>query len=136
MEAALLKRLRGDAGIQAIAGVFNGQAAIDFDERKSDAVTAFPAAIQSLISPGKTYDQDGPDRTRTSRIRWECFGLTSDDAHDLAQAIIAVAEQSGTFEAVRFGRGFLVFERAFPPETVGDQAVFRRLIDMDITATF
>lgn len=136
MEGALLKRLRADAAVQAVAGVFGGQAAIDFDERKSDDLAAFPAAIQSLISPGKIYDQDGPGGTRTSRLRWECFGLTSDDAYNLAQAIIDSAERAETFGGVRFGRGFLVFERSFPPETVGERSVYRRLIDMDITATF
>lgn len=198
MEAALLKRTRADSGVIAVAGVFNSEVAIDFDERKSDDASAFPAAIQSLISPGKQYDQDGADATRISRVRWECFGLTSDDAYSLAQAIIAANEPSGlaysgdiaftqetpptgdesnigeiwakpstgeifvrvgggillddkvvvlggsspsiywepTSYDVRFGRGFLVFERSFPPETVGDRRIFRRIVDMDITANF
>lgn len=136
MEAALLKRTRANAGVAAIAGTFNGEPAIDFDERKSDAESAFPAAIQTLVSPGKSYDQDGPDGTRQSLIRWECFGLTSDDAFALAQAIIAANEPSGTVDAVRFGRSFLKFERPFPPETVGEVRIFRRIVDMEITATF
>ena len=136
MEAALLKRTRADAGVIAVAGTFNGEPAIDFDERKSDAASAFPAAIQSLISPGKSYDQDGPDGTRQSIIRWECFGLTSDDAYALALAIVAANEPKGTVDAVRFGNGFLKFERRFPFETVGELKIFRRIVDMEITATF
>ena len=136
MEAALLKRTRANAGVIAVAGTFNGEPAIDFDERKSDAESAFPAAIQSLISPGKAYDQDGPDGTRQSIIRWECFGLNSDDAFHLAQAIVAANEPKGTVDAVRFGNGFLKFERSFPPETVGELKIYRRIVDMEITATF
>lgn len=197
MEAALLKRTRAAAGVIAVAGVFNAEPAIDFDERKSDAESAFPAAIQSLVSPGKQYDQDGPDGTRTSLVRWECFGLTSDDAFALAQAIVAANEPSGMASSdlafsqditpsagessvgqtwvkpstgelfirvgggillggtvivlggfrpsiywteaaydVRFGRGFLKFERNFPPETVGELKIYRRIVDMEITATF
>lgn len=135
MEAALLKRTRADTGVAAIAGTFNGEPAIDFDERKSDAEEAFPAAIQSLISPGKSYDQDGPDATRQPLIRWECFGLTSDGAFNLAQAIIAANEPKGMFEGVRFSEGFLRFERSFPSETVGELKLYRRIVDMEITAT-
>lgn len=135
MEGSLLKRTRANSEVASVAGKFNNEPAIDFDERKSDADEAFPAAIQSLISPGKNYDQDGPDGTQIARIRWECFGLTSDDADALAKAIVAANEPKGTFGAVRFGAGFLKFERSFPPETVGERRIFRRIIDMDITAT-
>jgi len=136
MEGALLKRIRADQGVIDVAGTFNEKPAIDFDERKSDDESAFPAAIQSIVSPGKKYSQGGASSKRTSRMRWECFGLTSDDAFNLAQAIIAKAEQAETVGGVRFQEGFLSFERTFPVETVGDRKVFRRVIDMDITATF
>lgn len=135
MEGALIKRLRAAANISAVAGVYNGAPAIDFDERKSNALTAFPAAIQSMISPGKIYSQSHVSKTQVSRIRWECFGVTSDDAFTLAQAIVAELELFATFDGYRFDRGFLKFERSFPPEDVAGQRIFRRLIDMDITAT-
>lgn len=137
MDGAVLLRLRADAGVIASAGVFNGEPAIDHDERKSNAATAFPAAIQSVIAGTKNYDQDGPIGTRTWRLRWECMSLDSDDgAKALADAIVAALEPAATFGGVRFGRGFLVFERSFAPEDVEDLTIFRRIVDMDITATY
>ena len=84
MDAALLKRLREAEAVAAKSGTFNGEPAIDFDERKSDEANAFPAAIVTLIDPGKRYDQDGPSATRQARWRFECMGLTPDGAAELA----------------------------------------------------
>ena len=136
MEDALLGRLRADAGVQAAAGVYNAAPAIDYNERKSNAEAAFPAAIQSLVVGAKNYDQDGPDRARTFRMRWECMALDPDGAFALGQAIIAALEPASAVGGVRFGRGFLVFERDFPPEDVGELRIFRRIVDMNITATY
>ena len=137
MEAELLKRLRSDTGVAAVAGVFNDEPAIDYDERKSNDPQAFPAAIQSVVAGTKDYAQDGPIGSRTWRMRWECFSLDSGDgAAELAAAIIADLEVKATEGDVRFGRGFLSFERTFPPEDVGDLRIFRRIVDMEITATF
>lgn len=136
MEAALLARLREDPDVIAVAGVYNGEPAIDYDERKSNDVAAFPAAIQSLVVGDKNYDQDGADGARTARMRWECFGLDPDAAFFLAQAIVDALEPKGEFGGVRFGRGFLVFERGFPPEEVADLRIFRRIVDLNITATY
>lgn len=136
MDAAVLKRLREDPGVIAVAGTFNDEPAVDYDERKSDAASAFPAAIQTVIAGVKNYDQDGPDGARTWRMRWECIALDPDGAHALGAAIIAALEPVATIDGVRFGRGFLSFERTFPPEDVGDLRMFRRIVDMEITATY
>ena len=136
MEAALLQRLRESAGVIAVAGTFNDEPAIDFDERKSDDSSAFPAAIQSLVAPGPIYDQDGRGGTQQALMRWECMALDPDGAFALAKAIVAELEGSATVAGVRFGRGFLQFERTFPPETVGEQAIYRRIVDLEITANY
>lgn len=137
MDGAVLKRLRVNAGVAAAAGTFNGKPAIDHNERKSNAATAFPAAIQTVVAGPKNYNQDGPQRTRTWRLRWETMSLDSDDgAVALGDAIVAALEPADTIGDVRFGRGFLSFERSFPPEDVGDLRIFRRIYDMDITATY
>ncbi len=136
MDAALLKRLRETAPVAAKSGTYNGEPAIDFDERKSDEASAFPAAIVTLIDPGKRYDQDRPSATRQARWRFECMGLTPDGAAELAEAIEQELETSKQVDTVRFHKGFLAFGRSFPPETVGEQRIYRRLIDMDITATY
>ena len=64
------------------------------------------------------------------------MGLTPDGAADLAEAIEQELETSKQVDTVRFHKGFLAFGRSFPPETVGEQRIYRRLIDMDITATY
>lgn len=136
MEAELLQRLREDARVQATAGAFNGEPAIDFDERKSNDVSAFPAAIQTLVAGVRNYDQDGAIGVRTARVRWECFSIgNGDGAAVLAECIVNALEPEATVGSVRFGRSFLIFERSYPPEDIGDLKVFRRIVDMDITAT-
>ncbi|WP_370189250.1 hypothetical protein [Qipengyuania sp.] len=136
MDAALLKRLREAPAVAAKCGTFNDEPAIDFDERKSDEQSAFPAAIITLIDPGKRYDQDGPSGKRQARWRFECMALTPDGAAELAEAIEGELETEATVATVRFQQGFLAFGRSFPPETVGELRIYRRLIDMDITATY
>ncbi|MBD2842706.1 hypothetical protein [Erythrobacter rubeus] len=137
MEDAALARIRAHAGVVQVAGVFNGEPAIDYDERKSDDPSAFPAAIQTMVAGTKNYSQGGPIGSRTSRMRWECFSIgSSDGAKALGDQIIAAMEPPATIGPVRFGHGFLSFERTYPPETVGELRIFRRIIDMDITATY
>lgn len=136
MDAALLKRLREAPAVADKSGTYNEEPAIDFDERKSDDASAFPAAIITLIDPGKLYDQDGPSATRQARWRFECMALTPDGAAELAEVIEREIEAAKQVDTVRFHKGFLAFGRSFPPETVGEQRIFRRLIDMDITATY
>jgi len=136
METALLERIRSNAGVASVAGVYAGEPAIDFDERKSNDPIAFPAAIQTVVAGTRAYDQDGLDQTERARMRWECFSIdSSDGAHALAKAIIAAVEPFAAVGVVRFGRGFLSFERSFPPEDVGELRIFRRIVDMDISAT-
>jgi len=137
MDAFVLKRLRADAGVIAAAGVFDGDLAIDHTERKSDAESAFPAAIQTVVAGNTKYNQDGAMGTRTWRLRWETFSVGSDEgAVELAHAIVAALQPEGEFEGARFGRGFLVLERSGGAEDVEDQRLFRRIIDMEITATY
>lgn len=136
MDAAALKRLRESSAIQAVAGVFNGEPAIDFDERKSDEPSAFPAAIQTVIAGVPNYNQDGRQRTETWRMRWECIGLDPDSSKALADAIGTELEPAASVDDVRFGRGFVVFERTASPEDVGDLRMFRRIVDMELTATY
>ena len=137
MDGAVLKRLRADAGVQAAAGVYAGKPAIDHNERKSNEKTAFPAAIQTVVAGDKQYDQDRAIGSRTWRLRWECMSLDSDDgAVALSDAIIAALEPADTFAGVRFGRGFLVLERSGGNEDIADLTIFRRIIDLNITATY
>ena len=136
MDAEALKRLRSSTAVQAVAGVYNDEPAIDYDERKSDAESAFPAAIQTVIAGPRSYDQDGRQGTETWRLRWECIGLDPDTAKALSDAIAATLEPRATIDGVRFGKGFVVFERSASPEDVGDLRMFRRIVDMELTATY
>ena len=136
MDAAILKRLRGDAGVQAAAGVYNGKAAIDHQERKSDDESAFPAAIQTVVAAPKRYNQDGAVGAQTWRMRWECFSLDSDDgAVALGDAIVAALEPAGVHDGVRFGAGLNALGRSGGVQEVNNLRIFRRIYDMDISAT-
>lgn len=135
IETACLKRIRTYQKVIDAAGTFNGQPAIDYDERKSNNISAFPAAIQQLIAPGVRYDQGRRLSTQQPQMRWDVHARSSSSARELAAAIVAAMEQSGTFFEVRFGRGFEIANRPIGPETIGDLKIFRRIVDMDITAT-
>lgn len=132
MEEALIARVRADTGIGAVAGSFGGRPAIDLHERKSNERSAFPAAVVSIIAPGRSYGQDGPDPVRLRRVRFECFGLSAGDAILLGRAITEMIEQNARVDGVRFGRGQLLFERSFPPEDIAELRVFRTLYDFRI----
>lgn len=126
MEEALVARLR--SALVDVAGVANGRPAIDWIERQSDAASAFPAIILTVVSPGKTYDQDGADALQTRRVRAECFGLSYLAAKVLARAATDVLEQAATVSGVRFGRARLQFERDFDPEDLGGGLKIHRVV--------
>ncbi|MEL6707614.1 MAG: hypothetical protein AAFP79_04975 [Pseudomonadota bacterium] len=137
MDGFVLRRLRENAGVQAAAGEYAGKPAIDHDVRHSNAKIAFPSAIQTVVVGQKNYNQDGSQRTRTWRLRWETFSLkSSGGAAALGDAIVAALEPEADFGEARFGRGFLVFERSGGTEDVGELTIFRRIYDMEITATY
>jgi hypothetical protein len=137
MEQQVLARVRADAGVIAAAGEFGGAPAVDFEERKSNAASAFPAAILTTIAGIKLYDQDGAKGARTWRIRFETFSLgNADGAVALGEAIIAALEPAAVTHGIRFGRGFLALERGGGVEDVGDLRIFRRIVDLNITATY
>lgn len=132
MEEALISRLRASAGIIAAAGVFNGRPAIDLHERKSNDKAAFPAIVVTVISPGRSYDQDGPDSLQRRVVRFECFGLSAGSSILLKRALTTELEQPALVEGVRFSRGRLRFERSFSPEDVATLRIFRTIADFEI----
>lgn len=136
MEEALIARLRADASVAAAAGVFNGRPAIDVGERRSDQSTAFPAAHIQTMSPGRFYDQDGPQGLHDPRVRIECFGLNWLAAKQLSRAITEALEVPATVEGIRFHRAKLVFERDMNAEDLdGGIRVFWTVRDMMIPYT-
>jgi hypothetical protein len=140
MEEQLIKRLRTNAGVVAIAGKIHSGAkvrpAIDWMERKSDDDAAFPAGTLQGVSPGRSYDQDGPSGLQQKRIRFESFGRSYEQARQLADAAIAALEPAAEIGGMRFHRSKVVFDRDFPPEDLGGTLkVFRILIDFMIPAT-
>lgn len=137
MEEALVERLRGNADVAAVAGVFNERPAIDVGERRSDKPECFPACFIDIIVPGRQYDQDGPAGLHLARIRFECFGRSFLQAKQLAVAITELVETPEEIGGIRFHRGAqLVLDRSMTPEDLGGGIrVFRRLRDMMIPYT-
>ena len=132
MEEALIARLRASSGIAGVAGRFQNRPAIDLHERKANDKAAFPACVVTIISPGKTYSQDGADAVRRRMVRFECFGLSAGSSIVLARAITEECESAAVAGGVQFMPGQLRFERSFDPEDVGTLRIFRTLIDLII----
>jgi len=127
MERALQDRLRA----APIAwGRAEGRAAVDWNERKSNDKTAFPALVLTTVSPGRNYYQGGTDGLTRPRIRTEIFDLTPLSAKATKDALIAEMEREATFGGVRFNRSQLAFERDADPEDLpGGLKVFRTILD-------
>lgn len=137
MEEVLVARLRADAAVATVAGMFNNRPAIDVGERRSDQPESFPACFIDVIAPGRQYDQDGPSGLHLPRIRFECFGRSFLQAKQLAVAITELVETPQEVDGIRFHRGAqLVLDRSMTPEDLGGGIkVFRRLRDMMIPYT-
>lgn len=136
MEEALKSRLRAAPTVAAVAGTYRSRPAIDFMERRSDARSAFPACIIQVISPGRTYDQDGPVGLQRRRVRFETFGLHYGAAKKLARVIIAELEQAKTVGDTRFHRGILAYERDMQAEDIGGNlTVYRTVLDFFLPTT-
>lgn len=137
IEFALRQRLREAAAVSDLAGKVGGEAAIDIGERKSNEPSAFPAAVQTLLDPGRAYDQDGRSGTRQMLVRFETFGLTADSTLLFTEAIAdeLEAKPEATIDGVRFREGFVFAHRNGGVDTLGDLTIHRRILDMEITAT-
>ena len=136
-EFALRQRLRAAEAVSDLAGTVGGEAAIDIGERKSNDPASFPAVVQTLVSPGPIYDQDGTGATRKGHYRFEVFGLSADSTLLLTEAIIDELESkpAASIAGVRFQRGYVFAHRNGGVETLGDLTIHRRILDMEITTT-
>ena len=137
VEFALRQRLRAATAVSDLAGTVGGEAAIDIGERKSNDPTAFPAVVQTIIAPGRIYNQSRPQATRQGLFRYEVFGLNADSTLLLAEAIAdeLEAKPAAPIAGVRFQRGTVFAHRSGGVETLGNQRIHRRILDMEITAT-
>lgn len=128
MEKALQDRLRN--ALSAIVGTVHGRPAIDWNERKSNAREAFPAIVLSVVSPGRSYSQDGPDELIVPRIRLEIFDLTPLSTKATKKAAQDEMETPAQFGGIQFSRSRLAFERDTDPDDLpGGLKVFRTILD-------
>lgn len=132
MEEALIARLRASDFVAAATGRVGGRPAVDLHERKSDEPSAFAAAVVTIISPGRTYDQDGADAWQRRRVRFECFGLSAGDSIILKRALVAELEIARVVAGVSFMKSQLQFERSFDPEDLATLRIFRTIADFTI----
>ncbi|WP_370180210.1 hypothetical protein [Alteriqipengyuania sp.] len=136
MEFALRQRLRAAEAVSDLAGTVGGEAAIDIGERKSNNVSAFPAVVQTVVEPGRIYNQSRRQGTRKGLFRYEVFGLNADSTLLLAEAIAdeLEAEPEASIAGVRFQRGIIFAgPRNGGVEALGDLTIHRRILDMEIT---
>lgn len=135
VEFALRQRLRAAAAVSALAGTVGGEAAIDIGERKINDASAFPAAVQTLIAPGRIYNQSRRQAAQQGLFRYEVFGLNADSTLLLTEAIAdeLETEPAAVIAGVRFHRGFVFAHRNGGVEMLGDLRIHRRILDMEIT---
>ena len=128
MEKALQDRLR-DA-LTGVLGSFQDRPTVDWNERRSNERSAFPAIVLSTVSPGREYYQDGADRTTQPRIRAEVFALSSLSVKETKKALVDEMERTSTSGSFHFRPSRLAFERDSDPETLaGGLKVFRTILD-------
>lgn len=128
MEKALQDRLR-DA-LSGVLGTVYDRPTVDWNERRSNEQTAFPAIVLTTVSPGREYLQGGADRTSEPRIRAEVFDLSPLRTKRTKAAVIDAFETPTEFGGYNFSRSRLAFERDTDPEDLpGGMKVFRTILD-------
>lgn len=140
MEADFLARLRADSGVAAAAGTIvlgaGTRPAVDWIERKSDDLSAFPALVLQIISEVGFYDQDGPSGLEMPRIRLSAFAPTQMAARALLRAGRKCIEPAATVGTTRFHRAKLLLGRDLPPEDLdGGLKIHRTVGDFAVPAT-
>jgi hypothetical protein len=99
MQQALRTRLLNDATIAGLVGT-----RIDWDARPQGK--PLPAITLAMVD---TRDQHmgGPQVTRSSIIQVDCWASKANDAHTLADAVIAELQPALTVSGIRFLGAFL-----------------------------
>ncbi|AHE56011.1 tail completion protein gp17 [Sphingomonas sanxanigenens] len=107
MEEALIARLLAFAGIANIVG-----------ERVWPLVrpegTPLPALTLQVISPNRTYTQDGPSGFYGPRVQFDSWGASYEDAKLVSRQVTAAVELPAIVGGIRFDAGFLDSERDMP----------------------
>lgn len=139
MEEDLVARLRAAAGIVAATGklgppiVPTERPAVDWEERYSDANSAFPALTLQDVSPGRSYTHGGAVDLGNPVIQFDCWGRSAADAKALAAAVIAEMETPTTFGGTDFSTALLVGGGRMPTEDLGSGLkVFRHRLDFQV----
>ena len=128
MERDLQNRLRG--ALSEVLGSVHDRPTVDWNERKSDDRTAFPAIVLTTISPGRDYMQSGADGLKQPRVRAEVFDLTPLSVKATKDAVIEELESPARHGSTQFSRSRLAFERDTDPEDLpGGLKVFRTILD-------
>lgn len=128
MERALRDRLR--EALASTLGTVHDRPAVDWNERKSNEESAFPAIVLTTVSPGRTYDQAGSDGMKRPRIRAEIFDLAALSAKAMKDALVEEMERDVALDGTQFNQAQLAFERDADPEDLpGGMKIFRTILD-------
>lgn len=119
MKADLVTRAVDDAGVGALVGE-----SVSWSGRvRGDAL---PVLVLTMVSPGRDWDHDGPTGEDESRVQFDSYAATVDEANALALAVRAMMEAPATVGETRFEEGFLDNEQDFDEgEQDGGAPLFR-----------
>lgn len=122
-------------GVTAIADLASGR--IAWGERRRTS-PAFPAAVLTMITPGRDWTHSGPTQLDRPRLQIDIYALDPVTARTLAQAFQDEMELGAqvppftpkTVGTTKFHVGMLDAHRTFEPEDLGNNArAFRESMD-------
>jgi hypothetical protein len=128
MEAALIARLLGTAGVAALIG---GTRVYPGSRPQGDQL---PAIVLNWISGAPVYTDDGEAGLASVRVQIDCWGETYSSAKDVAQAVRAsLSAFQGTISGVTFQNILIEDERDDREDGLNDaQYLYRTNIDFII----
>lgn len=113
MKADLMTRLRANAGL---TGFVDQRIRWGLRPRGE----TLPGLTMQIVAPGRIYHHGGAASLTNPRVRFKCWGRTEAEAGDVAGALTAAIEATGTTGATAFKGAFLESEATLDPETMGD----------------
>lgn len=119
MSAALRDRLKA-------AGVAKGS--VYRDERTQGST--LPAVVLLVVSDPRPSTHDGRQALRETRVQVDCMAASRGEADEIAEAVIATAEQPGIVSGVRFSRAFVDSSRTRSDKPASGGTTFITSLDL------
>lgn len=104
MEPALRTRIKGDAGVMAIAR------SVEWTERpqvNAAGSAGYPCVVLTLVSDARPPLMQGNQKLRRSRVQIDCMATDANTKRLLREAVIAAIEPPAVVAGTRFERSFI-----------------------------